>query len=122
MNYVPMFMVIGVIMPFIGPAVDHHYVDRSPAHAHVLVGEETNIHDHSLSLSIHDHSSEPNGDGVSLATSTASSVHGPLTLDGATLESSIPSYDHHLIAMFIGVPPELDAEAASPLERPPRLG
>ncbi|HIF73120.1 MAG TPA: hypothetical protein EYQ61_11275 [Dehalococcoidia bacterium] len=122
MSYVPMFMVIGMVMPFIGPAVDHHYVDRSPAHAHVLVGEETNIHDHSLSLSIHDHSSGPNGDGVSLATSTASSVHGPLTLDGATLESSIPSYDHHLIAMFTGVPPALDAEAASPLERPPRLG
>lgn len=85
-------MVTGLLTPVIGPAVDHHYADRSPAHAHVFVGEETNTHDHSLAD--HDHSAgETTGDGLSVVSTSASSAHGPLTLDGATLESSVPNYD-----------------------------
>jgi hypothetical protein len=115
-------MVMGLVAPFVGPALDHHYVDRSPAHAHIFVGDETNAHGHSLTLAAHDHSSGTNGDGISVATSTASSAHGPLTLDGATLESSTPNYDDHLIAMYTGSSPDPDAEAIAPLNRPPRLG
>lgn len=117
-----MLMVMGLIMPFVGPAVDHHYVDRSPAHGHVFVGEETNEHEHSLASIDHGHISGVTGDGISLATTYASSGHGPLTLDGATLESQIPSFDDHLIAIHIGESPIPDAEAIAPLDRPPRLG
>jgi hypothetical protein len=115
-------MVMGLIMPFVGPAVDHHYVDRSPAHAHILVGEETNTHEHSLASSEHGHISGVNGDGISLLTSSVSSAHGPLTLDGATLESQVPSYDDHLIVIHLGESPITDTEAIAPLDRPPRLG
>jgi hypothetical protein len=116
-------MVMGLIMPFVGPAVDHHYVDRSPAHAHAFVGEDTNLHEHLLTSFEHDHSlADANGDGVSLATSSASSAHGPLTLDGATLESSIPNYSDHMIAMHLGEPRAPDTEEIDPLDRPPRLG
>ena len=115
-------MVMGLIMPFVGPAIDHHYVDRSPAHAHILVGEETNTHAHSLVSSEHGHISGVNGDGISLLTSSVSSAHGSLTLDGATLESQVPSYDDHLIAIRLGESPITDTEAIGPLDRPPRLG
>jgi len=115
-------MVMGLIVPYVGPAIDHHYVDRSPAHAHALVGEATNAHEHSLASAEHGHVSGANGDGVSLATSSASSGHGPLALDGATLESQVPSYDDHLIAIHLGESPIPDAEAIAPLDRPPRLG
>jgi len=110
-------------MPFVGPAIDHHYVDRSPAHGHAFVGEETNVHEHSLTSVGHDHSAEvANGDGVSLATASASSAHGPITLDGATLESLVPNYSDHMIAMYLGEAPAADTEAIAPLDRPPRLG
>ena len=120
-SFAPLLMVIGLTTPIFGPAVDHHYVDRSPAHAHVYVGEETNLHDHSLVN--HDHAAgETTGDGISIASTSASSVHGPLTLDGATLESSIPNYDAYLIAMQIGEPSIPDNEAIAPLDRPPQRG
>jgi hypothetical protein len=115
-------MVMGLIVPFVGPAIDHHYVDRSPAHAHVFVGEETNAHEHSLASFDHGHDSGVNGDGISLVTSSVSSGHSPLTIDGATLESQVLSYDDNLIAIYLVDSPVLDAEAIAPLDRPPRLG
>ena len=125
MSLVPVLMVMGLLTPVFGPVIDHHYVDRSAAHAHMLIGEETNIHE--PSLIDHDHSLGETGgsDGISLATSTVStatgsSVHGPLTLDGATLESSIPQHDHHLIEMYFGEFPVPDSESIAPLDRPPR--
>lgn len=117
-----MLMVMGLIVPFVGPVIDHHYVDRSPAHAHVFVGEETNAHEHSLASFDHGHDSGVNGDGISLVTSSVSSGHSPLTIDGATLESQVPSYDDNLIAIYLVDSPVPDAEAIAPLDRPPRLG
>ena len=112
-------MAIGLLTPILGPALDHHYVDRSPEHAHVYVGEDTNLHDHSLVN--HDHAvGETTSDGISVASTSASSAHGPLTLDGATLESSNPNYDAFMIVMQIGEPPVPDDEAIAPLDRPPR--
>jgi hypothetical protein len=118
-SFAPLLMVIGLMAPVFGPAVDHHYVDRSPAHAHVFVGEDTNLHEHSLVN--HDHAAgETTSDGISVASSSASSAHGPLTLDGATLESSIPNFDTHLVAIYVGEPPVPDNQAIAPLDRPPR--
>lgn len=120
-SLVPLVMLMGLVAPVLGPALDHHYADRSPAHAHIFVGDETNLHDHSLSLAKHDHSpGEVNGDGISVTSTSASSAHGPLTLDGATLESSIPNYDSYMIAMMVGEPPVPDNLAIPPLDRPPR--
>jgi hypothetical protein len=121
LSLVPLLMVMGLIAPFIGPAIDHHYADRSAVHAHALIGDATNEHNHSSAFDAHDHLSGNNGDGVSVATASANSVHGPLTLDGATLESFAPIYDDHMIAIHIGAPPSPDEEALAPLDRPPRL-
>lgn len=119
LGFAPVLMVMGLLMPAFGPALDHHYADRSPAHAHVFVGDATNLHEHSLSS--HDHSAgEATGDGISVVSTSASSAHGPLTLDGATLESANPKYDPHMIAMQIGEPLVPDTEAIAPLDRPPR--
>jgi hypothetical protein len=118
-SFAPVFMVLGLLTPVFGPAIDHHYVDRSPAHAHVFVGEETNLHDHSLAN--HDHEAgETTSDGISIASSSATSAHGPLMLHGATLESTVPDLDTHLIAIHVGEPPVPDDNAVTPLDRPPR--
>ena len=110
---------LGLLAPVFGPAADHHYADRSPAHAHVFVGEETNLHDHSLTN--HDHSSgETTGDGISVTSTSVTGSHGPLTLDGATLESSVPNFDTHLFAMQVGESLVPDNEAMTLLDRPPQ--
>ena len=117
-------MVTGMLAPFFGPAVDHHFVDRSPAHAHVFVGVATNDHVHlpPLAFGDHDHSSGVNGDGVSVLSTSVSSAQSPLTLDGATIESLIPSYESHLTALYFGELPVADGQVIAPLGRPPRFG
>ncbi|MBN4064776.1 hypothetical protein JYU04_03465 [Dehalococcoides mccartyi] len=122
-SFVPLLMVLGLLAPVFGPAIDHHYVDRSPAHAHVFVGEETNLHEHLLAS--HDHSDENlgisgNGDGISITSTSANSVYGSLALDGATLETKVPSYADHMIALQIRESLVPDDEAIAPLDRPPR--
>lgn len=120
---VPLLMVTGMLAPFFGPAVDHHFVDRSPAHAHVFVGVATNDHVHLLLLAFddHDHSSGVNGDGVSVLSTSLSSAQGPLTFDGATLDGLVPRYDNRLTALFASELPVADGQAIAPIPRPPRL-
>ena len=112
-------MVLGLMTPVFGPAVDHHYADRSPAHAHVFVGEDTNLHDHSLVN--HDHSlGETTRDGLSVISTSITGSHGPLMLDGATLNSLVPDFDSHLVAIQVGESLVPDNEMIAPLDRPPR--
>ncbi len=119
---VPLLMVMGLLAPVVGPAIDHHYADRSPAHGHAFYGDATNDHTHSLAPGDYDHFSVVNGDGVSTVSTSASSAHGPLTLDGATLESFVPTVNDHMIAMYVGEPIVPDGQAIAPFDRPPRLG
>ncbi|MCX8277052.1 MAG: hypothetical protein OTJ43_02120 [Dehalococcoidia bacterium] len=119
MSFVPLAMVLGLLTPVLGPVIDHHYADRSPAHAHVFVGEDTNIHDHSLVN--HDHSSgETTSDGLSVTSTSITGSHSPLTLDGAALESLVPDFDSHLVAIQVGESFVPDNETIAPLDRPPR--
>jgi|TARA_B110000438_G_scaffold28162_1_gene27167 hypothetical protein len=119
MSLVPVVMVLGLLTPVFGPAVDHHYADRSPAHAHVFVGKDTNLHDHSLVN--HDHSlGETTGDGLSVTSTSITGSHGPLTLDGATLNSLVSDFDSHLVAIQVGEPLVPDNKMIAPLDRPPR--
>ncbi|MDP6666237.1 MAG: hypothetical protein QF357_02435 [Dehalococcoidia bacterium] len=115
---VPLLMVLGLAAPVIGPAIDHHYADRSPNHAHAFVGEATNEHLHLLTG--HDHEQGVQGDGVSVVSTSATSPDGPLTLDGATLESLVPDFDDHMTAVDLGSPRAPDTEAVAPLDPPPR--
>ena len=119
--FVPVMMVFGLITPIVGPAIDHHYADRSPVHTHAFIGELTNTHDHSDALSAHIHSSGTTSDGVSVATGSATTVHGPLTLDGATFESFTPVFDGRMIAVHGGESFHQESEAIAPPDRPPRL-
>ena len=119
MSLVPVVMVLGLLTPVLGPAMDHHYADRSPAHAHVFVGEDTNLHDHSLDL--HDHTSgESTGDGLSVASTSITGSYGPLMLVGATLESHVPNFNTHMIDMQVRESTVPDNQPIAPLNRPPR--
>lgn len=119
---VPLLMVMGLLAPVAGPAIDHHYADRSPAHGHAFYGDVTNDHIHSLAPGDYDHSSGENGDGVSTVSTPVSSAHGPLTLDGATSESFVPTFNDHMIAMYVGKRTVPDGQEIAPFDRPPRLG
>ena len=115
---------MGLLASAFGPALDHHYVDRSPVHGHVFLGAATNDHTHVAELAFgnHDHSSGVNGDGVSVLSTSVSSAYSPLTFDDATLESIIPRYDSHMTALYVSELPIADGQAIAPLGRPPRLG
>jgi hypothetical protein len=119
MSLVPLAMVLGLLTPVLGPAIDHHYADRSPAHDHVFVGEDTNLHNHSLAS--HDHSSgETTSYGLSITSTSVMGSHGPLSLDGVTLESSALNFNTYTIAMHSGEATIPDNEYIYPLDRPPR--
>ena len=116
---IPSLMMLGLLVPFVGPAIDHHYVDRSPNHMHIFVGQSTNEHTHFLDS--HDHSERLNGDGVSIVTSSAISAYGQLALDGSILNSSFnyPGEDFlqkHKQELLIP-----DAEKVALPDKPPRL-
>ncbi len=112
-------MVIGLLTPILGPVIYHHYFDVSPAHAHLFVGDETNLHVHPVTFDDHP-PGEESGDGISIASTSASSAQNPLTLDGASLELSIPDFVQDIIALHIGESEILNETAISPLDRPPR--
>ncbi|MQF82057.1 MAG: hypothetical protein FI735_08130 [SAR202 cluster bacterium] len=116
---IPSLMMLGLLVPFVGPAIDHHYVDRSPNHMHIFVGQATNEHTHFLDS--HDHAERLNEDGVSIVTSSAISAYGQLALDGGTLNSSFnyPGQDFlqkHKQELLIP-----DAEKVALPDKPPRL-
>ena len=114
----PVLMVLGVLTPIVGPAIDHHYADRTPIHAHVLNGEVTNQHDHSLAN--HDHQEGFSGDVVSLATGTANSTGGSAGLVGIlTLDNEIVR-DIEPVALVFDIEHELVGRVESPRPRPPR--
>ncbi len=122
---VALLMVMGLLAPVIGPAIDHHFADRSPAHAHIFVASPTNDHIHTpvQTHGDHDHALGPNSDTISvLSTSVSPASHSPLALDGPTIESIVPWYGNYLSALYIGVLPITDGQAITPLDRPPRLG
>jgi hypothetical protein len=119
LGFVTVLMVMGLLMPALGPALDHHYADRTPAHAHVFVGEATNLHEHSMSS--HDHSiGESTGDGLSVVSTSASAAYAPVAIDGASLESLTPKFDPYLIVLHVRETPVLGTQAIAPLDRPPR--
>ena len=119
MSLVPVAMVLGLLTPVFGPAVDHHYADRSPFHAHVFVGENTNLHDHSPVN--HDHSSgETTGDGLSVISTSITGSHGPETLYVTAVESLLPDVDFHLVSIKGGKTIVPDNETIAPLDKPPR--
>jgi len=116
---IPSLMMLGLLVPFVGPAIDHHYLDRSPNHMHIFVGQATNEHTHSFDS--HDHSELLNEDGVSIITSSAISAYGQLALDGSILNSSFnyPGEDFlqkHKQELLIP-----DAEKVALPDKPPRL-
>ena len=116
---IPSLMMVGLLVPFVVPAIDHHYVDRSPSHMHIFVGQATNEHTHSLDS--HDHSCPLTGDGVSIVTSSAISAYGQLALDGSIPNSSFNYSGHDFLQKHneeLLIP---DAEKVVLPDKPPRL-
>ncbi|NQW16888.1 MAG: hypothetical protein HQ478_05315 [Chloroflexi bacterium] len=46
--------VLALLLPVIGPMIDHHYAERLPGHGHVYFGSVELTHEHDLSAS-HSH-------------------------------------------------------------------
>jgi len=116
---IPSLMMVGLVVPFVGPAIDHHYVDRSPSHMHIFVGQATNEHTHSLDS--HDHLDRLTGDGVSIVTSSAISAYGQLALDGSILTYSFNYSGHNFLQEHneeLLIP---DAEKVVLPDKPPQL-
>ena len=38
--------VVGLLLPFLGPVVDHHFAERHPAHQHIYLGAAVPEHQH----------------------------------------------------------------------------
>lgn len=38
--------VLGLLLPFLGPVVDHHFAERHPAHQHIYLGAAVPEHQH----------------------------------------------------------------------------
>ncbi|MBO04795.1 MAG: hypothetical protein CL731_07260 [Chloroflexi bacterium] len=121
LNLLPGLMVLGVVTPVVGPAIDHHYVDRSPAHAHVFTGDESHEHDHTLAN--HDHSDqslEHSGDGTSIVSTSISSGFGLSSLNCATLEVHLPKFEGNTVVVYTEEVLAPDGDVIAPLDRPPR--
>ena len=116
---IPSLMMVGLLVPFVGPAIDHHYVDRSPSHMHIFVGQATNEHTHSLDS--HDHSYPLTEDRVSIVTSSAISAYGQLALDGSILNSSFNYPAHNFLQKHNDELLIPDAEKVVLPDKPPRL-
>lgn len=116
-------MAIGLFVPVFVPAIDHHYADRSPAHSHLLLGEITNSHEHTVDLDNHSHIvvDGETGDGLSVATYSATSVHSPVTLEFVGLGPVIPLFNDHQALFGRQELTSTDQETTTPLDKPPRV-
>ena len=50
--------VLGLLLPFLGPVVDHHFAERHPAHQHIYLGAAVPEHQHSYQAA-HRHHHHP---------------------------------------------------------------
>ena len=120
-SLVPGLMVLALITPVIGPAIDHHYVDRSPAHSHIFTGNY--IQDHEHFLTAHDHTEldfESFGDGTSILSTSINSSYAIGSFDGAALEMLHPTFIVQTVVVYqVDISPP-DDDAVLPLYRPPR--
>ncbi len=72
-------LVLGLLLPFLGPVIDHHFAERFPHHGHIYVASPDTEHIHAYALPHHHHA---NGH---------SHVHGgllPVAADTALIDTA----------------------------------
>ena len=107
-----------VVLPFMGPAIDHHFAERQPYHAHFWADEG---HDHDYaSHHLHDGDQTAEG-GIALYSFEVVSA-GPsmAMLADAELESRLTPDPDTVLTLRAPEFAVLRSASVSPLERPPR--
>ena len=110
--------VVMVVLPFLGPVIDHHFAERQPYHAHF--GADSG-HDHDYT-SLHVHGGDQSAEsGIALYSFEVFSA-GPsmAMLADAELESRLAPDPDAVLALRAPVFSALRSASVSPLERPPR--
>ena len=119
--------VVMVVLPFLGPVVDHHFAERQPYHAHF--GADAG-HDHDYA-SLHLHGADQtagslpptgSGDGIALYSLDVFSA-GPsmAMLADSELESRLTPDPDAVLTLRAPEFAALRSASVSPLERPPRV-
>ena len=110
--------VVMMVLPFLGPVIDHHFAERQPYHAHF--GADAG-HDHDYS-SLHVHSDDQTAEsGIALYSFEVSSA-GPSVamLIDSELESRLTPDPDAVLTLRAPASSALRSESVAPLERPPR--
>ena len=110
--------VVMVVLPFLGPVVDHHFAERQPYHAHF--GADAG-HDHDYA-SLHVHGGDQAADaGIALYSFDVFSA-GPsiAMLADSELESRLTPDPDTVLTLRAPEFSVLRSASVSPLERPPR--
>ncbi len=110
--------VLMVVLPFMGPAIDHHFAERQPYHAHFLADEG---HEHNYS-SLHLHGGDQTADGGIALYSFEVVSAGPsmAMLADSELESRLTPDPDAVLTLRAPEFAVLRSASVSPLERPPR--
>ena len=110
--------VVMAVLPFLGPAIDHHFAERQPYHAHFGADEG---HDHNYA-SLHLHGDDLAADSEIALYSFEISSAGPslAMLADAELESRLTPDPDAVLTVRAPEFVALRSESVSPLDRPPR--
>ncbi len=114
------------VLPFLGPAIDHHFAERQPYHSHFLADEG---HEHNYA-SLHLHGGDQlaeglprtgSGGGIALYSLEIFSA-GPsmAMLADSELESRLTPDPDAVLTLRAPEFAALRSASISPLERPPR--
>ena len=116
-----------LLLPLVGPMLDHHFAERQPGHAHIYLGERVVEHVHPYALvHYHHHTQLPNHpstgsgnpEGIVYMTSDYAASPGSISLIAVSLntEMAFPEFgdsplligladpDHPLTESFLTVP------------------
>ena len=110
--------VLMVVLPFLGPVIDHHFAERQPYHAHFGAGEG---HEHNYA-SLHLHGGDQTVEsGIALYNFDVFSA-GPsmAMLADAELESRLTPDPDAVLTLRAAEFAALRSASVSPPERPPR--
>ena len=110
--------VLMATLPFLGPAIDHHFAERQPYHAHF--GADPG-HEHNYASLHSHHTDQATESGIALYSFEVSSA-GPVMamLTDSGLESRLTPDPDAVLTLRAPASSTLRSTSVSPLERPPR--
>ena len=122
--------VLMVTLPFLGPAIDHHFAERQPYHAHF--GADAGHEHHYASLHVHQSSQDDQATGEAHPPKAAdevialysfevfSAAPAVAMLADSELEGRLTPDPDATLTLLAPASAVLKSASVSPLERPPR--